>query len=55
MSFPPIERFKQLNSGGIYTKTFSVKNEYFVFVYMEAMRRLHQYVSTRNVARYCNY
>ena len=41
--------------GGVYTKTFSGKKEYFVFVYMEAMRLLHQYISTKNIARYCNY
>ena len=36
---------------GVYTKTFSVKNEYFVFVfvYMEAMRCLHQYLSTKTL------
>ena len=45
------QRIKGLawNLGGVYTKTFSVKNRYFIFVYMEAMRRLHQYISTKNV------
>ena len=33
-----------------YTNTFSVKNEYFVFVYIEAVRRLHQYVFIKNGA-----
>ena len=27
----------------------------FVFVYIKAMRRLHQYVFVKDRARYCNY
>ena len=41
--------------GGVYTTTLRTNTETFVFVYIEEMRRLHQYVFTKNSARYCNY
>ena len=39
--------------GSVYMYMFSVKNEYFVFVYIKAMLHLDQYVSTKNAARCC--
>ena len=41
--------------GGVYMTTIRMNTETFVFVYIEAMRCLHQYVFVKDRARYCNY
>ena len=41
--------------GGVYMMMLSMNTKTFVFVYIEAVRRLHQYVFTRNSVRYCNH
>ena len=42
-------------SDGVYTTTLPMNTETFVFVYIKAMLRLHQYVFAKIGARYCNY
>ena len=41
--------------GSVYMTALRMNTETFVFVYIKAMQRLHQYVFAGDSARYCNY
>ena len=47
--------YSQIDKGDDYMTMLHMNTETFVFVYIEAMRHLYQYVFTENGAHYCDY